>query len=134
MSFNESTENRWDTYAGISFENICRDHAHIIENKAGYKNKMIRYGSYWQKPTKRKKGVQIDLIIECSDNTSLICECKWSRKRFGTDTTNTLLEKLYSYPNKKNHTLHPVLIASAGVSKNVASHNNIIVLTLEDFF
>ena len=134
LSFDEVIGSKWHTYSGHAFENIVSDHANSITQKAGFENQLIRTGSYWQKPTKRKKGVQIDIVIECSGNTTLICECKWSRKKAGTDAVEELLRKVSLYPNKLHHTLIPVLVAPAGVTKSVENNRNIIVVTINDFF
>ena len=69
----------------------------------------------------------------CTDNIT-ICECKWSRNKIGIEAVNKLLEAVNEYPNKQNHTLQPVLIAAAGVTKNVISTNKVKVLTIKDLF
>ena len=55
-------------YLGMLFEQFVRDHATIIAKKFGDTNEIHTTGSYWQHPTKRKKGVQIDLVIEFTDH------------------------------------------------------------------
>lgn len=57
MSFDELIGTRWPVYLGLTFERFVSDHANFITKKAGFENKFVKMGSYWQKPTKRKKGV-----------------------------------------------------------------------------
>jgi Archaea bacterial proteins of unknown function. len=104
--FDQFTKNRWDTYLGSLFEQFVRDHATIIAKKFGYTNEIQAIGSYWQHPTKRKKGVQIDIVIEFIDHTTFICECKWKGKRkTGMEAVYELRQKAKLYPNKNNHTV-----------------------------
>jgi hypothetical protein len=132
--FDQITKNRWDVYLGTLFEQFVRDHATIIAKKFGYTNEIQKIGSYWQHPTKRKKGVQIDLVIEFIDHTTFICECKWKGKsKTGMEAVSELRQKAKLYPNKNNHTLKCVLIASGGVTQPVLKQKDIHIVTLDDF-
>ena len=132
--FDAITANRWDAFAGISFEHFVQDHAATVVSSAGFKGDIKRVGSFWQKPTKRKKGVQIDLLIECNDQTMLVCECKWSRKRVGVDTVSALRKRMKLFPNIRNHTLKPVIVATGGVTSVVLKEKDVSVVTIDDFF
>ena len=120
-------------YAGLAFEHFVHDHAHIVSEKAGYKDQIKHIGSYWQRPTKRKTGVQIDVLIECHGNTTLVCECKWSGKKTGLSAVNQLRKQLKAYPNKNQHTLIPVLLSAGGVAQAVKKEKDIVVITIDDF-
>jgi AAA+ ATPase superfamily predicted ATPase len=133
-SFAEHIGPGWNPFAGYAFESIVREHAGYILNKEGMDTTAFRTGSYWQKPTKRKKGVQIDLLIECRDNITFVCECKWSREKTINKVVQDLVHKLALYPNKKRHTLVPVLVAAGGADKAVVDGKQVRIVTLEDFF
>lgn len=133
-SFSDIISNRWDSYAGLSFEHFVRDHARAVVQMLGYENSIRRTSSYWQRQTKRKHGVQIDLLIECDDMTTLICECKWSRKKTGIDVVEDLRKKVSLYPNVQGHTLRMVLVAAGGVTEAVKREADISVVTLNDFW
>ena len=134
ISFSQITSNKWNQYVGYSFEHFVRDNAQIIASKLGFENQIKLVGSFWQNPTKRKPGFQIDLLIECNDNTTFICECKWSRRKTGAAAVSNLLEKIRLYPNLKAHTLVPVLVAAGGVTSGVKKIQRVSVITLDDFF
>jgi AAA+ ATPase superfamily predicted ATPase len=123
---------KWDSYAGCAFERLAFDHAHLIVSKLGHGGSLLQAGAFWRKPTKRLAGVQIDLILVCEGNTTLVCECKWSRGKTGVAAAKELLEKVKIYPNPMNHTLKPVLVTAAGGTSEVASMKGISVVTLED--
>ncbi len=133
IPFAEMIENRWNTYSGLAFEHFVHDHAETIASRLGHGEKIIRTGSYWQRPTKAKEGVQIDLLIECRDMTTLLCECKWSRAKTGKDAVASLRRKEKLYPNLQGHTLRLVLVASGGVTEAVRKVEGLSILTLEDF-
>lgn len=71
IGFDSLTENRWSVFSGLSFEHFVRDHAVTVVSKAGFEGGIKRLGRFWQTATKRKRGVQIDLIIECDDQITL---------------------------------------------------------------
>jgi hypothetical protein len=132
--FDQFTKNKWNTYLGTLFEQFARDHATIIAKKLGYTNEIQTIGSYWQHPTKRKKGVQIDLVIEFIDHTTFICECKWKgTRKTGIEAVSELRQKADLYPNKNNHTLKCVLITSGGVTQAVLKEKDIRIVSLDDF-
>lgn len=132
--FERITKNRWDPFAGLSFENFVRDHADIVLEKLGFEGGVKRVGSFWQTPTKRKQGVQIDLIIECHDRMTFVCECKWSRQKVGLNVVSDLRRRMGLYPNPQNHTLKPLIVAPGGVTKPVLKEKDVAVLTIDDFF
>ncbi len=134
VSFDTITKDKWAPYAGIAFEHFVHDHSEIVVEKSGYEGAIKQNGSYWQYPTKRKQGFQIDLLIECQDKTTLVCECKWSRKKTGMDAVTELRKNIELYPNLQRHTLKPVIVASGGVTKTVLKEKDIAIVTLEDFF
>jgi hypothetical protein len=123
----------WDNYAGRSFELLCHDHADAVVKAAGGEAQIRSLGSYWQARTKRRKGIQIDLVIECADNTLYLCECKWSRDKVGLSAAMEIIDKIDLFPNKKNLSVVPVLIAAAGATREVAAQApQVRVVTLTD--
>ncbi|MBU2513279.1 AAA family ATPase [bacterium] len=134
IGFDSLTGNRWSAFSGLSFEHFVRDHAVTVVSKVGFEGGIKRLGRFWQTATKRKRGLQIDLIIECDDQITLICECKWSGKKTGMDAVFDLRKRMDLYPNIQNHTLKPVIIAAGGVTGNVLNEKDISIVTLDDFF
>jgi uncharacterized protein len=125
-------EKGWDQYAGRAFELLARDHAAAIVRTLGHAGEIQDVGTYWRRPTAAEPGVQIDLVVECADNTTLVCECKWSRTPCGADAVASVAGKVAHYPNPRNHTLKGVLVAAAGVKGNAARNAGVHVVTLED--
>ncbi len=78
-----------------------------------------RVGSYWHNKTAKRRGVQIDLIVERDDGVTHVIECKWSRNAVGRAVLAELEDKCRLYPNPKQHTLEPAIVAAAGAVKSV---------------
>jgi len=132
LSWQAVTRERWDAYAGQSFERFVQDHAAQAANKLG--KEVVSVGSYWQRPTKRKPGVQIDVLIECEDETTLLCECKWSKGRTGMEAVHELRRKVALFPNKSRRSVTAVLIAAGEVTEPVRRERDIAVCELEDLW
>jgi AAA+ ATPase superfamily predicted ATPase len=132
LSFHDIVGNRWAPFVGRAFELICSDHAHLIAKALGYKQ-ILDVGNYWQKTTQRKKGVQIDLIIECDENTLLVCECKWLRQPCGMKVLQELRDRIALFPNDKQQTIIPVLISAGGFSKELNRERSVEKLDLKCF-
>ena len=88
--------------------------------------------SYWQKRTVRKHGVQIDVIVQCQDRTTLVCECKWGRGKTGVDAVAALRRQAAAYPNAERNTVQLVLVAAGGVTDAVRREKEVAIVTLDD--
>ncbi len=109
----------WPSYCGYAFELFCEKNIRAIISCLGIKNVFKRYGPYWRAPTKMTKGVQIDLVIERTDNVTHLIECKWSSGLIGKSIIDELERKKRLYPNPHNHTLRLGLIVASEVTEQV---------------
>ena len=132
LSWRDVVGDAWRNWAGLSFERFAWDHAHVVAARLGHD--FTEVGSFWQRPTKRKQGVQVDLLIGCEDGVTLLCECKWSRTPIGMQAVHDLRKKIALFPNGNRHTLEPVLIASGGVTRPVRREHDVSVVELTDFW
>lgn len=132
--FDRITGNSWDAYCGLSFELFCEKNILAVLKKLDVLDTVERVGTYWQRKTLNKPGTQIDLVIECSDKTTFLIECKWSKNKVGLCVVDELVTKEKLYPNPKGNTLRKVIIASQGVTEQVANDKTVSVITLQDFF
>ncbi|MFH1653675.1 MAG: ATP-binding protein [Pseudomonadota bacterium] len=126
---------KWENYCGYSFELFCWKNIKTIISILGIKKVFQQSGSFWQKQTKAKAGVQIDLVIERTDGITHIGECKWSSGKIGMSIIEELKRKKDLYPNPKKHTLKTLLITTHGVTEQVAKSDGIDdVITLNEMF
>lgn len=132
LRFDELVRNDWERHAGLCFEQFVRDHAGLVAAALGHE--LRKTGTYWQRPTKRKVGVQLDALIGCADGVTLVCECKWSRNRIGMEAVQQLRERTALYPNLRGDTLRLVLATANGATQDVQRVADISVVTLDDLF
>lgn len=131
LSFEQAVGPGWDAYAGRAFEQLAREHADIIAERTGHGG-VLAVGSYWQRGTLRKHGVQIDVVVQCQDRTTLVCECKWGRGKTGMDAVAALRRQAAAYPNTERNTVQCVLVAAGGVTDAVRREKDIAIITLDD--
>jgi AAA+ ATPase superfamily predicted ATPase len=122
---------RFDTFLGHGFELMVARNVAVLLEVTDAADVVSRIGSYWHHQTARREGVQIDLVVERDDGITHLVECKWSRKPVGKGVWTELQRKCSLYPNPKQHTLEPVLVAAAGATPSVRDAD-VPVVTLAD--
>jgi len=103
----------YNTWLGLAFETICYRHLDEIIKILRIKDKVVGVGNwrYTPKQNSKEKGVQIDLIIDRSDDCINICEIKSSQDSFVI--TKSYAEKLQNKINvfkKKIGTTKEILL------------------------
>jgi AAA+ ATPase superfamily predicted ATPase len=101
----------WDTLLGFQFENLVLNNQRSIEKLLGIEGKVLQGGPFRQTPTKRRKGCQVDLLLETEYNL-FFCEIKL-RRSIGGRVINEVAEKMkrLSLPRRQKHrNRFPVLI------------------------
>ena len=76
------------TWAGITFEQVCKDHIMQIKHKLGISGILTEQSSWSVKADKQEgiKGTQIDLIIDRRDRVINLCEMKFSLDEYVIDS------------------------------------------------
>jgi len=101
----------WRSLLGFQFENLVLNNLAEVEKQLGIEGKVLRSGPYRQTKTQRRRGCQIDLLLE-SEHSLYICEIKL-RKTVGTEVIDEVSEKIkrLSLPRSQKHlNKFPVLI------------------------
>ena len=132
LTFDQIARKDWERHAGLCFEQFIRDHAGLVAAAVGHE--LRKTGTYWQRPTKRKAGVQLDVLIGCADGVTLVCECEWSRHRIGMEAVQQLRERAALYPHARGDTVRLVLAAANGVTTDVQRAADVRIVTLDDLF
>ena len=103
-------------WLGFSFERFCRKYHYIIAKILQFGGVHYQSGVFFSKATEAScPGYQLDLIFERADNVYTICEIKYLQSKVGSEVIADFEKKLALFPNKKNKTIHKVLICSEGV-------------------
>lgn len=130
----------WKSWSGYAFETICHNHIHQIAKALGIGGILYSYSSWNYKPeTNNEKGIQIDLIIDRSDNCINLCEIKFHNNTFIVSKaySKKLIYKKQKFMEitKTKKTVFITLITSFGTKENASYHeavNN--QLRIDDLF
>ena len=82
----QQVSQKWQSWAGYAFEIVCMKHIDEILRLLNIEMETIQVGGFRYLPTKKSdQGIQIDLVIERSDNTINLCEIKYANKQYSID-------------------------------------------------
>lgn len=126
----------YQKWIGYAFERYCRDHSHKIAQLLGFSGIHYLSGCFFNRNTnKQDPGYQIDLLFDRDDHVITICEIKYLQSKVNVSIIEEFERKLSLFENKKNKTLHKVLISAEGANTNLINrHYFDNIITLEDFF
>ena len=83
----------WETILGLQFENLVANNLTSLLPKLGMNRTMLKSAAPWrQMPTARKKGCQIDMLLQC-DRRICIVEIK-RRREIGRDVADEVAAKV----------------------------------------
>ncbi|MCQ2192809.1 MAG: ATP-binding protein [Paludibacteraceae bacterium] len=117
---NKFSTNEVSTWMGLAFERLCLLHVQQIKKALGISGISAEVCSWSAKATDVHKGVQIDLIINRSDNVINLCEMKFSMGKYRV--TKELIESLQTKQSifrqltKTRRAVHLTLVTSNGVA------------------
>lgn len=126
-------------WAGLTFEQVCKDHIAQIKFKLGISGVLSEESIWYVQPDEDgNPGAQIDLIIDRRDMVINICEMKFSMNEFVIDKTYdiSLRNKVDSFRRNTNtrKSLLLTMITTFGVRKNKYSSLIQSQVTLDDLF
>ena len=102
-----------DSIFGLQLENtVLHNRAGILEHLNIDPNDVIYDNPYFQRPTQRQKGCQIDYLIQTRDRTLYVCEIKSSRNPIPAGVTQEVAEKIKRLQLPRGMSYRPVLIYS----------------------
>lgn len=117
----------YNTWCGLAFERVCLLHSRQIKAALGISGIMANIFSWHVKGNDVHPGVQIDLLIDRSDNVINICEMKYapngySMTRAALESINKKVAVLQHYVPARKF-ISPVLITSNGIIRNKYSED-----------
>ena len=135
---NTFTSTSHNTWKGLAFERVCFQHIPQIKAALGISGVQTNVCSWFVRGTKERRGAQIDLVIQCADGFTDLCEMKHSSNIYTIDKdyAKELQNKQDAYQelSKDKRTLHLVMVTTNGVARN--SYYNMIQneVTMDDLF
>jgi uncharacterized protein len=124
--FNFTTNDKnFEIWSGYAFENICIKHSNSIKVALGISGIKSSVSSYYKQNGKDQKGLQIDMLLDRSDNCINLFEIKFYNGpwQINQDTSIDLLNKrsVYKSYSKTKKTVFITTIAPFGLVENDAA-------------
>lgn len=95
---------------GFQLENLLLKNRSLLYKSLGiHAQDIVIDNPYFQKAADRKKGCQIDYLIQMHSNTLFVCEVKMRRKELGLEVIETMKTKIASLAPPKGFGISPVL-------------------------
>jgi uncharacterized protein len=100
----------WETMIGFQLENLLLKNRPLLYKAIGvYPQDVLYDNPFLQKKSGRKKGCQIDYLVQTQSNTLYICEVKMRRRELGLEVIDEMKAKIASLSVPKGYGTCPVL-------------------------
>lgn len=110
----------WDGVMGLQVENLLLQNRKLLLQSLKISgNDILADNPYLQRATTRKKGCQIDYLIQTKNWNLFACEFKFNRKTIGREIISEMNEKLDQFGTPKGFAKIPVLFHLGEVSNSV---------------
>lgn len=110
----------WNVIMGLQFENLVLNNRKAIQELLNIKSEdILGENPYFQKPTSKQKGCQIDYMIKTKFNTLYICEIKFSKNPIDATVITEIQNKIDALKSHQNFSCRPVLIHVNGVAEDI---------------
>jgi uncharacterized protein len=110
-----------DGMLGMQFENmILKNRPALWERLRIDARDIVFENPYWQKATIKKRGCQIDYMIQCRNNTLYACEIKFSKDPLPASLITEVTDRIDAISRPRHYSIRPALIHVNGVSNAIA--------------
>jgi len=130
---------QWITWTGYAFENIAISHVGQIKDALQISGMFSVQGSYVVKAKESQPGIQLDFLIDRSDQTINICEAKFYNTEYEVASGDAKLLRnkvsIFRQASKTRKHIFLTLITTFGMKSNQHSVGLIDqVITMDDLF
>jgi AAA+ ATPase superfamily predicted ATPase len=109
-----------DSMMGLQFENLVLNNRRLIFEKLHIYPEEVKIDNpFFQRPQTRRKGCQIDYLIQTKSNVLYVCEIKFSKQALKLDVVDEVKDKIKAFQVPKGFSVLPVLIHVNGVHERV---------------
>ncbi len=110
----------WDSIMGFQLESLLLSNREFLFHTLGFDPAMIiRDNPFIQTATSRRKGCQIDYLIQTKTNSLIICEFKFSKNELSSSILQELKEKSEILSTPKGYGKVIALFHIGGVSSKI---------------
>ena len=106
----------WESILGLQFENLLLNSRSEIWQRLGVEGSdIVADNPYFQRPTTKTPGCQIDYLIQDRFGTLWVCEAKFSKSPLGAAVVKEMRNKLARLKRPRNFSVRPVLIYAGDI-------------------
>ena len=110
----------WDSVLGLQFENLVLQNRSFVWKQCGLTPaEVAQDGPFFQTPTTRRQGCQVDYLVQTTQGPIYLCEVKFHRHELRPTVIAEVEEKLRRIVKPRHTSIFPVLIHVNGVSPKV---------------
>lgn len=110
----------WDSIIGFQLESLLLSNREFLLRSIGIDPQIVVSDNpYTQRPTTRKKGCQIDYLVQTKLNTFIICEFKFRKNELRTEIINEMERKCSALSIPRGFGKAPVLFHIGGITPKV---------------
>jgi DNA-binding transcriptional ArsR family regulator len=110
----------WEPMLGFQLENLLLKNRTLLYHAIGIHAQDIAIDNpYFQKPSGRKKGCQIDYLIQMHSNTLFVCEVKMRRRELGLEVIEAMKTKIDALTLSKGFGISPILLHLGPISDSL---------------
>jgi hypothetical protein len=110
----------WKSMMDLQFENlVCNNVDSLLSSLELEPDEVIWSGPYFQRPSARQEGCQIDYLIQTKHRVLYICEIKFSDREVPYSVLEEMEEKSRRLKKPKGFSIRHVLIHVNGVSESL---------------
>ena len=131
---------KYNAWCGLAFERTCLWHIEQIKKKLGISGILTNEYAWRCQPdeSKGRRGVQIDLIIDRSDDIIDLCEMKYSGDNYTitADYAEEIERKLTTFVSVTNSkkAIHTIMVTTFGLNRNEYAGDVQAEIRLDDLF
>ncbi len=112
----------WEPMLGFQLENLLLKNRSSLYQAIGiHSQDVVIDNPYFQKTSGRRKGCQIDYLIQTYSNTLFVCEVKMRRRELGLEVIDAMKAKIASLVIPKGFGISPILFHLGPVSDALLS-------------
>lgn len=125
-----------NTWYGLTFERVCLWHARQIIR--GMRLDAIRHEYYAWRSKESVPAVQIDLVIDRSDNITTICEMKYSKDDYALSEKEyrNIVRRMETFQKETKYKggVQACIVTTYGLQENMYSDISPVAITMEELF
>jgi uncharacterized protein len=110
----------WSSILGLQFENLVVNNGIALQHILSIPLEEVIFAApYLQTPRTRRKGCQVDYLIQTRFNCLYLCEVKFRQEKVGVEVIKEVENKMNALQLPRGFSCRPILIHVNGVNEDI---------------